>query len=218
MAFELQVEDEKCAGCGNCVVVCPVNSFNSVEISSGKGGDSVLIKCGGGSAYLHDPDLCNGCGSCIVACPYGAIEITVQAPKEKQERVSSSSPRLLGDKLAVLEKVREMAPVTIPELARALDMEVRPVLQQLYALKGEGKVLEYGERDGEILYSTEKPETKDEGPKETATLKVDPEKAAELRRRLEVAIPAINKVVIRSFIERDKLEKAQEKLRKEIKA
>jgi ferredoxin len=218
MAFELIVEEEKCAGCGNCVVVCPVNSFHSMEISSGKGDDSVLIKLGGGSAYMHDPDLCNGCGSCITACPYGAIEIRVQAQREKQETVKSSAPRMTGDKLAVFEKIKEMAPVTVPELSDALGMDVRETLQQVYALKGEGKILEYGKRDGEFLYSTEKPEPEGGEVRKEITIKVDPEKAAQLRAKLEAAIPTINKVVIRSFIERDQLEKAEEKLRKEIEA
>ncbi|HDY74228.1 MAG TPA: 4Fe-4S dicluster domain-containing protein, partial [Euryarchaeota archaeon] len=37
MGFEFKIDDELCVGCGNCVVVCPVDALNSADIAGGKG-------------------------------------------------------------------------------------------------------------------------------------------------------------------------------------
>jgi electron transfer flavoprotein alpha subunit len=58
----IEVNLEECAGCGNCISVCP---FGLIEIVGGK----ARIK-----------DGCTLCGACVDACDYNAITIT--APQE----------------------------------------------------------------------------------------------------------------------------------------
>lgn len=217
MAFELVITEEECAGCGNCIVACPVNSFNSVEVSCGKGSDTVLITSGGGSAHMHDASLCNGCGTCAAACPYGAIKIVGTAQEITELEVTSQDPRIMGEKKDAFEIIKEKAPLTVADLAREMEVDVKDALDLIYALKSDNKILEYGKKKGEYLYSTEKPEPPaDEGDKKSARPKVDPEKVRLLREKLDKAIPTINKTVIRSFIERDQLEKAKDKLRQAL--
>ena len=55
------INEDKCAGCGSCVKVCPVNAI------SGKNKKPHII----------DSGICIKCGSCMEACPekYNAVEI-----------------------------------------------------------------------------------------------------------------------------------------------
>ncbi len=50
------VEKDKCSGCGDCLVVCPV--------------DAIVIE--DGTSYI-DPDDCINCGLCQGVCTYDAI-------------------------------------------------------------------------------------------------------------------------------------------------
>jgi Fe-S-cluster-containing hydrogenase component 2 len=50
------VEADKCSGCGDCLVVCPVNA---ITIEDGK-------------SHI-DPDACINCGLCQGVCTYDAI-------------------------------------------------------------------------------------------------------------------------------------------------
>ena len=55
------VNEDICAGCGNCALVCP---FNAVEVQSQNGervAKVTVVKC-------------KGCGSCVAACPSGAMQ------------------------------------------------------------------------------------------------------------------------------------------------
>jgi NAD-dependent dihydropyrimidine dehydrogenase PreA subunit len=59
MAFNPIVDEEKCAGCEECVDVCPVEVF---EMQDGK---SVPVNA----------DECLGCESCVEVCAEGAITV-----------------------------------------------------------------------------------------------------------------------------------------------
>jgi NAD-dependent dihydropyrimidine dehydrogenase PreA subunit len=59
MAFIPTVDAEKCAGCEECVDVCPVEVF---EMENDK---SVVV----------EPDECLGCESCVEVCEEGAITV-----------------------------------------------------------------------------------------------------------------------------------------------
>ncbi len=59
MAFLPTVDEEKCAGCEECVDVCPVEVF---EMKDDK---SVVV----------EPDECLGCESCVEVCEEGAITV-----------------------------------------------------------------------------------------------------------------------------------------------
>jgi heterodisulfide reductase subunit A len=54
------VNDEICAGCGLCTVVCPYGAIEIDEI------DNVA---------KVNPALCKGCGTCCATCPAGALEL-----------------------------------------------------------------------------------------------------------------------------------------------
>ncbi|MEN6622771.1 MAG: electron transfer flavoprotein subunit alpha [Smithella sp.] len=53
----LEIDKDKCIGCGNCIDVCPVGAL-SLE------GDVVTVN-----------EKCNACGACIEACPVEALKL-----------------------------------------------------------------------------------------------------------------------------------------------
>lgn len=55
----LQLDAERCTGCGLCRTVCPHGVF----------------RLAGGKAEVTDPDLCMECGACANNCASGAIEV-----------------------------------------------------------------------------------------------------------------------------------------------
>ena len=57
----LELDQEKCAGCGMCLVVCP----------------HAVLSMNNGNAEVTNRDLCMECGACAQNCPTEAI--TVQA-------------------------------------------------------------------------------------------------------------------------------------------
>ena len=59
MAFNPVVYEEKCAGCGECVDVCPVEVF---ELQDSK-------------AVPVNAEECLGCDSCVEVCEESAITI-----------------------------------------------------------------------------------------------------------------------------------------------
>jgi 4Fe-4S ferredoxin len=79
----LIIESDKCSGCGNCVIVCPVNVANEPE-RCGKGlgpiGDRVVLRVVDGVAQLVSTADCRRAGNnpvlcdvCVKNCPTSAI-------------------------------------------------------------------------------------------------------------------------------------------------
>ncbi|MDR0869467.1 MAG: 4Fe-4S binding protein [Planctomycetaceae bacterium] len=54
------VDKEKCTGCGECVLSCPLDSL-TLDEEDGKA--------------AVDSDICGECGACIDVCPAGAISL-----------------------------------------------------------------------------------------------------------------------------------------------
>ncbi len=88
--MRLVYEKEKCIGCGNCVVVCPLNLSLDVRAMGGKGGVKVRVR--DGYAELEE---CPVCGVCVRFCPFGALRVEA---KEVREFEKSE---------AIFEEVRE---------------------------------------------------------------------------------------------------------------
>jgi len=55
----LELDCEKCNGCGMCLIVCPHDVF-AME---------------GRKAIIQDKDACMECGACEMNCPEGAIRV-----------------------------------------------------------------------------------------------------------------------------------------------
>jgi len=58
--YKIEVDEEKCIGCGDCVDVCPVDVY---EMQNEK---SVPVNA----------EECIGCESCVEACEQEAITVT----------------------------------------------------------------------------------------------------------------------------------------------
>ena len=112
----IYVDSEKCAGCGVCEEVCPVEA---IRVSDG-------VAC-------IDQDRCNQCEACLEACPNEAILVVIEPVEEKAislheqpaPAVILTEPHrtkvgpVLGAALAFLG--REVAPRLVTVLAEALD-------------------------------------------------------------------------------------------------
>lgn len=58
MEQPLNIDAEKCTGCGKCIVACP---FAALALKDG--------------IAVVEPELCCLCGACVKCCPFSAIEI-----------------------------------------------------------------------------------------------------------------------------------------------
>jgi NAD-dependent dihydropyrimidine dehydrogenase PreA subunit len=65
----IEIDEEKCDGCGQCVVAC---AEGSLEIIDGK-------------AKVISDNLCDGLGACIGECPQDALEIIEREAEEFDE-------------------------------------------------------------------------------------------------------------------------------------
>jgi NAD-dependent dihydropyrimidine dehydrogenase PreA subunit len=63
--YIVNIDTDKCEGCGDCVEVCPVELLELVE-EDGKKYDS----------FIGDANDCIGCMACEEECPDGAITVT----------------------------------------------------------------------------------------------------------------------------------------------
>ncbi len=85
-AFEtgLRLDEEKCTGCGNCVIVCPANVAAEKEVARGTGpkGDEVVFRVENGVSKIINLQRCRrfppdriNCRVCEEYCYTRAIEI-----------------------------------------------------------------------------------------------------------------------------------------------
>ena len=76
MAFSVHVNMERCTGCGNCVIACPVDALELHTVDPVTK-DKIYAVRNGKSIHLDvKSELCAGCGVCINACPYDVIRLS----------------------------------------------------------------------------------------------------------------------------------------------
>ncbi len=218
MNFKMKVEDDKCSGCGNCVVVCPVNALNSVEIQGGKGGMATefILEIGKGIAYVFDPKLCNGCGACISACGHDAVLIESIEQNLTARMKKSDELDILGERGKVYEMIKKSSPVTSAKRAEVSKIPSKSVITYVSSLKGEDKVWEVGRKDAGFLYSAERPVKVETGEETLKKIKVDMKKYKKFKKRIDTAIDSLGTLKVRLFTETGKIDKAKTAVKDKI--
>ncbi len=62
----IEVDMEKCKGCGLCVVACPTHVIQLAKNVNGKGYNY---------AHMDKPEECIGCTNCSLVCPDSVISV-----------------------------------------------------------------------------------------------------------------------------------------------
>jgi len=75
MAFAMHINMERCAGCNNCVVACPVNALELNTVDPASTDKIYLVQNGRAISLDINHELCAGCGVCVEACPYEVIKL-----------------------------------------------------------------------------------------------------------------------------------------------
>ena len=80
MAFAMHINMERCTGCNNCVVACPVNALELCTVDPVTTDKIYLVQNGKAISLALNKELCAGCGVCVEACPYCVIRLLSHAP------------------------------------------------------------------------------------------------------------------------------------------
>jgi NAD-dependent dihydropyrimidine dehydrogenase PreA subunit len=77
-SFRIDVDTDKCMGCGNCAVACPVNKLIDAQMSFGgrASTDELLLMVSAGKCRAVHVEKCTGCKTCEDNCPNKAISVT----------------------------------------------------------------------------------------------------------------------------------------------
>ena len=78
----VEIDEEKCDGCGSCVISC---AEGALEIRDGK-------------AKVIKDIYCDGLGACIGECPQGALEIVMKDSDPFDEKATEEHVKRLRDK------------------------------------------------------------------------------------------------------------------------
>lgn len=65
----IEVDKERCKGCGVCVSICPVKVIALNQMVNAKGYNY---------CYMENPDGCIGCAGCAIVCPDSVITVYKQ--------------------------------------------------------------------------------------------------------------------------------------------
>jgi len=72
----LKTDRKACLGCGNCVIVCPVNALSDPYLAAGHLNEldnKPLLEVENGAIVVVDQELCGSCATCSLICPAEAI-------------------------------------------------------------------------------------------------------------------------------------------------
>ena len=121
----IEIDKEKCNGCGLCAKACHEGAIGMVD----------------GKATLLRDDYCDGLGDCLPVCPTGAItfvereaaaydEGAVQANMAKKGKTSCACPGSQSKLLEVQEKMaakreEEATPVAVPSRLRQWPVQIK---------------------------------------------------------------------------------------------
>jgi NAD-dependent dihydropyrimidine dehydrogenase PreA subunit len=109
----IYVDSEKCAGCGVCEDVCPLEA----------------IRVSDGVARI-DQDRCNECEACVEACPNKAILVVIEPAEEKALSLREQP----SPEVALAERRQAPAPLrtkVVPVVGAALAFLGREVAPRL---------------------------------------------------------------------------------------
>lgn len=67
--YDVYIDEEKCIGCGNCIVCCPEIDLEEIE-----SGYLTKMELKNGIIAIKKK-FCTGCGNCLKFCPRNAITI-----------------------------------------------------------------------------------------------------------------------------------------------
>ena len=87
MAFALHVNMERCTGCNNCVVACPVDALELFTIDPATTEKIYKVKQGKAMVIDFKSELCAGCGVCVEACPHDVIRLTGRGSVPSEAKV-----------------------------------------------------------------------------------------------------------------------------------
>lgn len=74
----LITDEEACLGCGNCVIVCPVNAFSDPYLAAGHLNEldgKALLEVENGKVNVVNQEVCGSCATCSLICPTNAIRL-----------------------------------------------------------------------------------------------------------------------------------------------
>lgn len=74
MPAKVDVERERCKGCGLCVEFCPKHALSLAD---------ELNTIGHHPARLHDPEKCTSCALCALMCPEGGMTVHRERRKKR---------------------------------------------------------------------------------------------------------------------------------------
>lgn len=92
----INIEEEKCDGCGLCIPACPEGALQVVETSKGP------------KARVVKENFCDGLGACLGDCPQGALSVEEREVEKYDEEgviahIKQKSPELLKKHLGHLK-------------------------------------------------------------------------------------------------------------------
>ena len=102
MGYNVNVDVDKCIGCGECVDVCPVDCFLE-----------------GPNTLVIDPMQCIDCAVCVPECPVSAIYADIDLPADLSNEMAKCNTDLEVEEVGtawLLQQSKELKKAGVPVL------------------------------------------------------------------------------------------------------